>query len=476
MYGLQLAALEVGRQHLGFHLVHGAEVLLLLQVEDGVRTSQGIETAQGGGSVEVGHHLRGPYLVEERLRLLGDYEGVAHQAGPVDARRIHQHAYAVGSVLAVAIVPDHWIYVEAGDAVQLVEAHGVAGHLYVFAEDFNSADRHSKAHSGGVRRRQGGQRVGDVDGVCAGFGKGVEGRRGQGVGGLFLVRRRLRFCSITSGFLGVTSGLKASFIPLGSFSVFPERVALRRGRSRASAGRTAGATFATTAGLASQQRIGLRILLSRLLGRFFGGLLRLCAILRHRVAEYLVQPGLRGLGHIIRDVTLGHGVVHQPVSADVDGVNLGALGAILGRYLVFRAEGHRSLAAQGHLTYGILVEKLVRKGEGVAGGVLHLHMPLHQHVVGDAVEEEGVAPCLLILAHRMHIPLEEEGLLHALIPSAVGRKHVVILPEIYPLGEDGAADAGFVIDAAAADEDGIREHVHIVLELEIPQFGIVGAV
>ena len=76
----------------------------------------------------------------------------------------------------------------------------------------------------------------------------------------------------------------------------------------------------------------------------------------------------------------------------------------------------------------------------------------------------------------MHHAVEEEGLLQALVPSAVGRKHVVVLPEIYLLREHRAAISGFIVDAVAFDEDGVREHVHIVLELEESLLGIVGAV
>ena len=76
----------------------------------------------------------------------------------------------------------------------------------------------------------------------------------------------------------------------------------------------------------------------------------------------------------------------------------------------------------------------------------------------------------------MHAAVEEEGLLQTLVPAPVGRKHAVVLPEIYPFREDGAAVLRLVVDAAAADEDGVGEHVHVGLELEIPQLGIVGTV
>ena len=76
----------------------------------------------------------------------------------------------------------------------------------------------------------------------------------------------------------------------------------------------------------------------------------------------------------------------------------------------------------------------------------------------------------------MYVPVEEEGFLQALVPAPVRRQHVVVLPEIYLLGEGRLAGTGFVVDAAAADEDGIREHVHVVPELEQAPLGIVGTV
>ena len=76
----------------------------------------------------------------------------------------------------------------------------------------------------------------------------------------------------------------------------------------------------------------------------------------------------------------------------------------------------------------------------------------------------------------MDPPVEEEGLLQALVPAAVGGEHIVVLPEIYPLRETGPAGARFVVDAAAADEDGIREHIHVVAEFEQAALGIIGAV
>ena len=174
MYGLQFSALEGRREHLGIHLVDSREFLFFLEEEDGVGTAHRVEAAQGGSGVEVGHHLRGPYLVEELGGLLGDDEGVAHQAGPVEAGGVDQHPYAVGGVLTVAVVPDYGFDVEAGDAVQFAEAHRVAGDLYVGAEDLDVAYADGESDAAGVRRRYRGDRIRHVYRIRPRLGYGIQ--------------------------------------------------------------------------------------------------------------------------------------------------------------------------------------------------------------------------------------------------------------------------------------------------------------
>ena len=76
----------------------------------------------------------------------------------------------------------------------------------------------------------------------------------------------------------------------------------------------------------------------------------------------------------------------------------------------------------------------------------------------------------------MHHTGKKEGLLQTLVPSPVGREHIVILPEIYLLREYGAALPRLIVDKVALDEDGVGEHVHVVPELEEALLGVVGAV
>ena len=71
-------------------------LLLFFEEEDGVGAAECIETPQGGGRIEVCHHLRCTYLVEEVVRFLGDDEGVRHQAGAFCLAVADQDEEAVG--------------------------------------------------------------------------------------------------------------------------------------------------------------------------------------------------------------------------------------------------------------------------------------------------------------------------------------------------------------------------------------------
>ena len=152
-----------------------------------------------------------------------------------------------------------------------------------------------------------------------------------------------------------------------------------------------------------------------------------------------------------------YALVDQGVGPEPGGVDLS---------VGLRPHGHRSLLPQGHARERIFVEKIVGDGRHAAGGVLQLSRAEHQHVAGVAEVVEGVAPALLLLREGVDIAFEEEGLGAALVPAAVGRKHVVLLPEIDVGGEPGLLGRGVVFERTRLDEHRIGVHVHVAVEEE----------
>ena len=108
-----------------------------------------------------------------------------------------------------------------------------------------------------------------------------------------------------------------------------------------------------------------------------------------------------------------------------------------------------------------------------AGGILQLRMPKHEHVFGEAVVEERVAPGFLGVGGAVHVPFKEEDLPGPVIPAAAGGEHVAFFPEVYVCQEDSPVRAGFVVEHAGLDEDRVGEHVHVVPEGEHFPAGVV---
>ena len=73
----------------------------------------------------------------------------------------------------------------------------------------------------------------------------------------------------------------------------------------------------------------------------------------------------------------------------------------------------------------------------------------------------------------MDIVPEQENLASAVIPAAIGRKHIVILPSIRVEPERRHIGPGIIDDGSGLHEHRIREHIHPVIERERPYLGIV---
>ena len=76
----------------------------------------------------------------------------------------------------------------------------------------------------------------------------------------------------------------------------------------------------------------------------------------------------------------------------------------------------------------------------------------------------------------MHIIGKEEKLPASVIPSSVGRKHIVILPCIGRKTECSQIEFGLINKFPRLDKYGIREHVHIILESELLDLRIICSV
>ena len=180
IYLLQVSVRECGGEHLGVHFVGSSEFVVLLEEEHRVGTAEGVETAQRRGAVEIRHHLRGAYLVEEGFGFLRRDEGVGHETRPFRAASLYQDEEAVRGVLAVAVVPDNGVEVEACDGIEVVVAKRVAAHLEVVAIDLNIARGIEETEFRRVGRCYFGQAVGNGRRVRRGrHGCGIERCRRQ---------------------------------------------------------------------------------------------------------------------------------------------------------------------------------------------------------------------------------------------------------------------------------------------------------
>ena len=89
------------------------------------------------------------------------------------------------------------------------------------------------------------------------------------------------------------------------------------------------------------------------------------------------------------------------------------------------------------------------------------------------MEEKAVAPPLLILGHHMDVLGEEKQFICPVIPTAVGGQHIVLMPGIRPETECSEILVGFIFETSGLHKDGIREHVHVIVEGKSLYLGII---
>ena len=134
---VQVASLEGGVQHLGFHLVHGGECVVLRQEEQRRRASQGVKAPERAGGVEVSHHFGALDLVVAQGVFLRRDESVGHEPRAVGLAVLDDDIDAVGGVLPVAVAEHKRVPVQPDQGIQVIVSQGIAGHLHVFAEQFH---------------------------------------------------------------------------------------------------------------------------------------------------------------------------------------------------------------------------------------------------------------------------------------------------------------------------------------------------
>ena len=99
----------------------------------------------------------------------------------------------------------------------------------------------------------------------------------------------------------------------------------------------------------------------------------------------------------------------------------------------------------------------------------------HFHVLGVAVEIQGVAPNLLICGKAVHVPLEEKQLLITVVPSAACGKHIAVLPKIHVCNKFHPVLLTVIYQVAGLNKNGVREHIYLIAEGKELGGGIVCA-
>ena len=113
------------------------------------------------------------------------------------------------------------------------------------------------------------------------------------------------------------------------------------------------------------------------------------------------------------------------------------------------------------------------KTEDIASRICHLSLSKHLDIRSVAIEEQRVAPSLLTVRHDMNIVPEKEHLIIPVIPSAVCRQHILILPGVGIEAEGRKILRRVICQGVSLDKYRVCEHVHLILECELLQFGII---
>ena len=159
--------------------------------------------------------------------------------------------------------------------------------------------------------------------------------------------------------------------------------------------------------------------------------------------------------------------MYQRVRPEIDGVF---------PRILFRDRDDCRIAGQRDSGEGIHIVQFPGEGIDIPCRVCHLHVPVHLDVGSVPVEIKRVAPGFLGVGHQVHAVSEKELFAPPVVPSCLGRQHILVFPGIRSRSESGKGCFRLVFQGVGLDKDGIREHVDIRTEVESLYLRIVGAV
>ena len=93
------------------------------------------------------------------------------------------------------------------------------------------------------------------------------------------------------------------------------------------------------------------------------------------------------------------------------------------------------------------------KSKDITSGICDLSISEHLHIGRITVEIQAVTPSLLTVGHYVDIVGEEEHFLLSVVPTAVGRKHIVLLPGVCSISESCEILVRLIIKSIGLDED-----------------------
>ena len=143
------------------------------------------------------------------------------------------------------------------------------------------------------------------------------------------------------------------------------------------------------------------------------------AILSHRVDTDILQPVLRLLYFIFRDITPEQGVIDQLISPEID--------CILG-FILFKDSYHRGVTKHSYPLQGINVFHVPGNGGDIPRRVQQLGVTEHLSIVQRPVVDKGVRPGFLVFCQHMDIPGESVLINHTIVHSGVRGQHVLASP------------------------------------------------
>ena len=98
----------------------------------------------------------------------------------------------------------------------------------------------------------------------------------------------------------------------------------------------------------------------------------------------------------------------------------------------------------------------------ISRSISHLRVAKQLYVLRVPEIKKRIGPAFLSVAHAVDRFVEEEYFFIAVIPSGIGRQHVVIMPGIGGIAESRLVRRSIVFHSRGFHKYGIGEHIHVV--------------